>query len=144
MFRGANPVLLLNLNEEAESYLRTKERGFLATIGKEGPTVIPVCFAYESGKIYSAIDRKPKSGRELARVKNIEKNPRVAFILDTYSDDWRRLSVGARGIENHPCYDREPQVLEVSGLSVVLGKSRVVRSPFQPVYRIGLYSSKDQ
>ena len=82
----------MNLNEEAESYLRTKERGFLATIGKEGPTVIPVCFAYESGKIYSAIDRKPKSGRELARVKNIEKNPRVAFILDTYSDDWRRLS----------------------------------------------------
>ena len=80
------------MNKEAESYLRTKERGFLATMGEEGPTVIPVCFAYESGKIYSAIDRKPKSGHTLARVKNIERNPRVAFILDTYSDDWRRLS----------------------------------------------------
>ena len=80
------------MKKEAESYLRTKERGFLATMGKKGPTVIPVCFAYESGKIYSAIDRKPKSGRGLARVKNIERNPRVAFLLDTYSDDWRRLS----------------------------------------------------
>ncbi|TLX96800.1 MAG: hypothetical protein E6K96_05005 [Thaumarchaeota archaeon] len=69
IFRGDNPVLLLK--KEAESYLRTKERGFLATMGKKGPTVIPVCFAYESGKIYSAIDRKPKSGRGLARVKNI-------------------------------------------------------------------------
>ena len=80
------------MNKDAESYLRTKERGFLATMGREGPTVIPVCFAYESGKIYSAIDAKPKSGRRLARVKNIERNPRVAFIIDTYSDDWRRLS----------------------------------------------------
>lgn len=80
------------MNKEAASYFRTKERGFLATMGKKGPTVIPVCFAYESGKIYSAIDRKPKSGRTLARVKNIERDPRVAFVLDTYSDDWRRLS----------------------------------------------------
>ena len=80
------------MNKEAEGYLRTKERGFLATMGREEPTVIPVCFAYESGKIYSAIDAKPKSGRRLARVKNIERNPRVAFIIDTYSDDWRRLS----------------------------------------------------
>ncbi len=80
------------MNKEAESYLRTKDRGFLATMGEEGPTVIPVCFAYEAGKIFSAIDRKPKSRRGLARITNIERNPRVAFIVDTYADDWRRLS----------------------------------------------------
>ena len=80
------------MNKESETYLSTKERGFLATTGREGPTVVPICFAYESGKIYSAIDAKPKSGRRLARVKNIERNARVAFIIDTYSVDWRRLS----------------------------------------------------
>ena len=80
------------MNREAESYLRRRERGFLATMGRDGPTVIPVCFAYESGKIYSAIDKKPKSGRRLARVRNIERNPRVAFIVDNYSEDWRRLT----------------------------------------------------
>ncbi len=80
------------MNEEAESYLRRRERGFLATTGRYGPTVVPVCFAYEEGKIYSAIDKKPKSGHRLARVTNIERNPRVAFIVDTYSEDWRRLT----------------------------------------------------
>ncbi len=80
------------MNKEVESYLRRRERGFLATMGKDGPTVIPLCFAYESGKIYSAIDKKPKSGRRLARVRNIERNPQVAFIVDNYSEDWRRLT----------------------------------------------------
>ncbi len=80
------------MKSEAEDYLRDKERGFLATVGDGRPTIVPVCFVYESGKIYTAIDRKPKTRLPLARLTNIGKNPHVAFLVDTYTDDWRRLS----------------------------------------------------
>ena len=76
-----------------EEYLIGKERGFLATVGKNGePTIVPVCFVYSNGMIYTAVDSKPKKRGELARARNIQVNQRVAFIVDTYTDDWRRLS----------------------------------------------------
>ncbi len=80
------------MKSEAEDYLRDKERGFLATVGGGKPTIVPVCFVYDSGKIYSAIDRKPKTRLPLARMTNIGENPHVAFLVDTYTEDWRRLS----------------------------------------------------
>jgi PPOX class probable F420-dependent enzyme len=39
-----------------------------------------------------AIDEKPKSGRPLARVRNIERDPRVSLLFDEYDDDWTRLA----------------------------------------------------
>lgn len=57
------------------------------------PHVIPICFAYDGKTIYTPIDEKPKhidpSG--LRRVLNIEENPKVSFITDFYSEDWRKL-----------------------------------------------------
>lgn len=43
--------------------------------------------------IVSVLDRKPKSVevRDLARVRNIEANPRVSLLIDDYSDDWSQL-----------------------------------------------------
>ena len=29
--------------------------------------------------------------RQLKRVKNIQKNPKVAFLVDNYEEDWKRL-----------------------------------------------------
>ncbi|MDA4128548.1 MAG: TIGR03668 family PPOX class F420-dependent oxidoreductase [Thaumarchaeota archaeon] len=76
-----------------ERYLSGKERGYLATVGKEGkPTVVPICFVMTKGNIYTSIDDKPKSTKRLARIRNIKRNPNVAFLVDSYSDDWRRLS----------------------------------------------------
>jgi len=66
----------------------------LATVSpKAAPHVIPVCFVFDGSVIYSAIDRKPKRTplRQLARLTNIETNPRVALVLDEYDDDWERL-----------------------------------------------------
>jgi len=80
------------MNREAVEYLKGKERGYLATVGDDRPTIVPVCFVYDSGRIYSAIDEKPKRRLPLARVTNIKKNPRVGFLVDVYSEDWRRLS----------------------------------------------------
>jgi PPOX class probable F420-dependent enzyme len=81
-----------SLNAEEERYLQSKDRGFLSTVNSDRtPTVVPVCFTYHEGKIYTGVDAKPKS-KHLARVRNIGKGPTVAFIVDTYSKEWKRLS----------------------------------------------------
>jgi PPOX class probable F420-dependent enzyme len=38
-----------------------------------------------------AVDHKPKSTTALRRLDNIAANPRVAFLVDVYDDDWDRL-----------------------------------------------------
>lgn len=81
------------MKREEEAYLLSKERGFLATVGADcRPTVVPVCFAYRDGRIYTMVDAKPKKLGVPWRVRNIASRPHVAFIVDTYSDDWRKLS----------------------------------------------------
>lgn len=80
------------MNRREEEYLRPKDRGFLATLGKDGnPTIVPICFVYWNEAIYTAVDEKPKSGKP-ARLRNIEENGRVAFIVDNYSQNWKKLS----------------------------------------------------
>lgn len=72
--------------------LRHARRAFLATVGlDQQPHVVPVCFAESNGKLYIAIDEKPKSGRELKRLRNIKHNPRVSLTVDHYEDDWNAL-----------------------------------------------------
>ena len=64
----------------------------LATVGPEGrPHMVPIVFYREGPLIYSSVDAKPKSGRELARVQNVGRSPRVSLLLDDYSEDWSRL-----------------------------------------------------
>ena len=66
----------------------------LATSTKNGePTVVPICFVYTKGVIYSAIDEKPKrtTPTKLRRIRNIIENPQVSVVVDEYREDWRRL-----------------------------------------------------
>jgi PPOX class probable F420-dependent enzyme len=44
------------------------------------------------GKVVIAIDEKPKHGTELARLRNIHRDPRVSLLVDDYSDDWEQLA----------------------------------------------------
>ena len=69
----------------------------LATVDPENnqPYVIPVVFAFDGNNIFIPIDDKPKTvnSNQLKRVKNIQKNPNVSFLIDTYDDkDWKNLS----------------------------------------------------
>lgn len=57
-----------------------------------GPRVLPVTFAVASGSIWSAIDQKPKSSREPARLRFLRNDPRAALTVDLYSDDWSELA----------------------------------------------------
>jgi len=76
------------------------------------PRVLPITFAFAHGRIWSAVDEKPKAepGKDLARVRFLRRDPRAAITVDRYSDDWRRLAwvqlLGtARVVEAHDAPD---------------------------------------
>jgi PPOX class probable F420-dependent enzyme len=73
--------------------------GHLATASSDAdPHVIPVVFALVDDALYIAIDEKPKSGRRLKRLRNIEQTGQAALVVDRYDEDWQRLVwVLARG-----------------------------------------------
>lgn len=74
-----------------ESILESWPVGVLSTFGARGIDSVPIVFVPVDGMIYSPIDGKPKSGRKLARVRNIERDPRYTLLLQHYDDDWTRL-----------------------------------------------------
>ena len=83
------------LGPEVTEFLVTSRVARLATASGDGtPHVVPVCYAYLDGIIYSALDRKPKrvEAIRLRRVRNIEANSKVAIVVDDYSEDWSRLA----------------------------------------------------
>jgi PPOX class probable F420-dependent enzyme len=65
----------------------------LGLLDEEGaPRVLPVTFAVAEGRIWSAIDRKPKRAGEPARLRFLRRDPRAALTVDRYSDDWEQLA----------------------------------------------------
>jgi PPOX class probable F420-dependent enzyme len=64
----------------------------LARSSAEGPRLVPVTFAWHRGTVVWAVDRvKPKRPGPLARIRDLEADPRVALLVDHYSDDWAKL-----------------------------------------------------
>lgn len=65
----------------------------LGTIGPTGlPHLVPVCYALVDGRVFIPVDEKPKSSRNLARLRNIERDPHVSLLFDRYDDDWTQLA----------------------------------------------------
>lgn len=63
----------------------------LATVGATHPHLVPVVFCEVGGAIHVPIDGKPKSGRRLQRLRNIERDAAVCLLVDVYDDDWSQL-----------------------------------------------------
>jgi PPOX class probable F420-dependent enzyme len=81
------------LVEWASELLRTERVGRLGLLDEEGaPRVLPVTFAVAEGRIWSAIDQKPKRSGEPARLRFLRRDPRAALTVDRYSDDWEELA----------------------------------------------------
>jgi PPOX class probable F420-dependent enzyme len=77
----------------ADELLRTAQVGRLGLLDLEGaPRVLPVTFALADGRIWSAIDRKPKRTGQPARLRFLRRDPRAALTVDRYSDDWDQLA----------------------------------------------------
>lgn len=68
--------------------------GHLGTLMPDGRArLAPVCYAVIGGLVAIAIDEKPKSTTELARVRDVRRDPRVTFLVDHYDDnDWGKLA----------------------------------------------------
>jgi PPOX class probable F420-dependent enzyme len=106
------------LSEDQRDFLDSRRIGHLATADAQGtPHVVPVCFALADDTVFITIDEKPKGDpRRLKRLRNIALNPNVAFVVDRYDEDWRRLGwVMLRGraeiLDAGPEHDRAQQLL---------------------------------
>jgi len=77
----------------ALALLRDGRVGRLATADAGGrPLVVPVCYAFDGRRVWSAVDAKPKRTRNLRRLRNIAENPRVSLLVDRWDEDWRHLA----------------------------------------------------
>ena len=78
--------------EPARRRLAGARAAVLATVSEAGrPHVVPVTFAVDGEVIYTAVDAKPKSTRDLRRLSNIRHDPRVSVLADCYDEDWTAL-----------------------------------------------------
>jgi PPOX class probable F420-dependent enzyme len=77
---------------EARERLAAARVARLATVGAEGqPHVVPITFAADGNRIFTAVDHKPKTTSNLRRLRNIQENPTVALLVDHYAEDWDEL-----------------------------------------------------
>ena len=78
--------------EEARSRFVDARVAHLATVDAEGrPHIVPITFALEADRIYTAVDAKPKSSGPMRRFANVASNASVSVLVDRYDADWSQL-----------------------------------------------------
>lgn len=83
------------ISEAALRFVESRRVARLGTLKPDGsPHVVPICFALCNGRIYSALDEKPKRRpvEQLQRVRNIQLNPGATLLADRYSENWSLLA----------------------------------------------------
>jgi PPOX class probable F420-dependent enzyme len=66
--------------------------GRLGTVTAGGrPHLVPCCFVLDGEAIYSAVDDKPKTTFDLARLDNLRATGAASLLVDHYEEDWSRL-----------------------------------------------------
>lgn len=84
------------------------DRAFLATTGLDlRPHVVPVTFAVAEDVVVIAVDHKPKTTRNLRRLRNLAENPKATLLIDQYAADWTQLwwvraDCTASVVQQHP------------------------------------------
>jgi PPOX class probable F420-dependent enzyme len=104
---------IADLPESVRALFERERRGVLTTLDPDGRGhSVPMVYVISGNEIVSPIDHKPKTGRELARVRNIQRDARVTVLVDHWDEDWTRLAwVMVRGhavIES----DAAPEVVQ--------------------------------
>ncbi|MGH2509575.1 MAG: TIGR03668 family PPOX class F420-dependent oxidoreductase [Ktedonobacteraceae bacterium] len=83
-----------NLTNHESTFIQRQRVAHLATADAEGhPSLVPVCYAFDTLHFYTPLDEKPKSVdvRQLKRVHNIEARHEASLLIDQYADDWSQL-----------------------------------------------------
>jgi PPOX class probable F420-dependent enzyme len=66
--------------------------GRFASVVPDGrPHVVAVTFAVTDGTVVHMIDHKPKTTRNLQRLRNVETTPEACLLVDRYDEDWSAL-----------------------------------------------------
>jgi PPOX class probable F420-dependent enzyme len=84
-----------SLSDDELALAQSVRVGHLATVDEQGqPHVVPVCWVWHEGAIYTPIDEKPKrpGGGPLQRERNIVRNAAVCLTVDRYDEDWTKLA----------------------------------------------------
>jgi PPOX class probable F420-dependent enzyme len=80
--------------ERERRYVRSARVARMATVDDRGsPSIIPICFVLIDNAILTPIDEKEQDVQpaELTRVTNIRQHPRVALLIDQYTEEWTNL-----------------------------------------------------
>jgi PPOX class probable F420-dependent enzyme len=78
--------------EEVKKRFAASRVARLATADGGGlPHIVPIVFALEGDRLFSAVDHKPKRTVALRRLDNIASNPQVAVLVDQFSEQWDQL-----------------------------------------------------
>lgn len=133
--------------DDCRSRFAAARHAYLATADGGGvPQLVPVTFALVSAvgaavadtpaeEIVVAVDHKPKTTRDLKRLRNIGENPRVAVLTDRYDDDWTHLwwvrADGVAAVE----HEGEPREAALDALAARYPQYRE-RRPDGPVIRV--------
>ncbi len=128
------------LSPAEQQFLQEHRVARLATTDAEGqPFVVPICYVFDGGALYSALDEKPKSvaPTQLKRVQNIQVNPRVALVIDDYVEDWSRLAyIQVRGWADLLSRGTEEHARAIGLLRAKYPQYRAMAIDQQPVLRI--------
>src|SRR5574341_1756894 len=95
------------------AYLKSQPLGRLATVGPGGqPHVVPVAFRYNAD--LDAIDIGGHDVASRKKFRDVQRNPRVAFVVDDVPsvNPWRVRGIEIRG---------EAEVLELGGKDIMPG-----------------------
>lgn len=80
------------MSERGRRLLDLARVATLATINPDGsPHVIPIVFAVLGDRLVTGVDQKPKRDLNLARLRNIRADPRVAVLAHHYAEGWHDL-----------------------------------------------------
>jgi PPOX class probable F420-dependent enzyme len=78
--------------DEARRRFATGAVARMATLRADGTAaLVPVVFEVMGDRIVSLVDPKPKRTPELARLRHIERDPRVTLLVDLYEENWSRV-----------------------------------------------------
>ena len=78
-----------------EEFIERARVARLATVDRTfRPHLVPVVFVFDGNHFFIPIDQKRKTVKPqgLKRIKNLQDNPNVALLIDTYSEDWTKLA----------------------------------------------------
>src|SRR4051812_37121802 len=82
---------LAELPPEATAVITESRRAILSTLGDDAAYAVPVVFALQDGEIVMPLDDKPKTGKQLKRVRNIETNATATLLFERWDEDWTQL-----------------------------------------------------